>query len=170
MNDPPLSHAKGDLHFTFLDDLPLTSAAAEFARRRHVAQHRDSDGAPFIVHPLEVAFELHRSGYPDHVIAAAVLHDVLEDTDTDQPELQLRFGPEVCELVALVSDDPAIADEEERKDDIRDRSVRATATRSSSTPPTKSAKSESCVGSRPADCPSATPTQVTPLREVTTHA
>ncbi len=124
MNDPPLSHAKGDLHFTFLDDLPLTSAAAEFARRRHVAQHRDSDGAPFIVHPLEVAFELHRSGYPDHVIAAAVLHDVLEDTDTDQPELQLRFGPEVCELVALVSDDPAIADEEERKDDIRDR-VRA---------------------------------------------
>lgn len=67
---------------------------------------------------------LKRAGYPDHVVAAAVLHDVLEDTDAERSELALHFGRQVCELVALVSDDPEIADEEQRKDEVRQR-VRA---------------------------------------------
>ena len=64
------------------------------------------------MHPLEVASLLEREGYPDHVVAAAVLHDVLEDTDTQRSELTERFGTAVSDLVAAVSDDPAIADEE----------------------------------------------------------
>ena len=79
---------------------------------------------PFLVHPLEVASFIKRAGYPDHVVAAAVLHDVLEDTDAERSELALHFGRQVCELVALVSDDPEIADEEQRKDEVRQR-VRA---------------------------------------------
>ena len=63
--------------------------------------------------------------YPDHVIAAAVLHDVLEDTDAERSDLTARFGREVAELVELVSDDPAIDDEEQRKDDVRERVRRA---------------------------------------------
>jgi (p)ppGpp synthase/HD superfamily hydrolase len=51
---------------------------------------------------------LERSRYPDRVTAAAVLHDVLEDTDADRSDLTARFGPEVAELVVLVSDDPSI--------------------------------------------------------------
>jgi len=78
-----------------------------------------------VLHPLEVASLLARSGYPDYVITAAVLHDVLEDTDAERADLASRFGPEVCELVALVSDDPAIADEEGRKDEVRERVRRA---------------------------------------------
>ena len=58
-------------------------------------------------------------------MAAAVLHDVLEDTDAQRSQLQERFGEEVAALVAAVSDDPEITDEEERKDELRQR-VRAT--------------------------------------------
>jgi (p)ppGpp synthase/HD superfamily hydrolase len=59
------------------------------------------------------------------VVAAAVLHDVLEDTEAQRSDLEQRFGPEVAELVATVSDDPSIADTEARKDDIRERVRRA---------------------------------------------
>jgi (p)ppGpp synthase/HD superfamily hydrolase len=76
------------------------------------------------VHPAEVASLLARLGYPDDVVAAAVLHDVLEDTDARLAELRSRFGSRVAELVAVVSDDPAIADEDERKAVARER-VRA---------------------------------------------
>ncbi len=106
---------------SFFRELPLTQAAIEYARARHGDQRRAADGAPFLVHLLEVASLLERSGYPDHVVAAAVLHDVLEDTDTNTAELRSRFGAEVCELVAVVSDDPAIIDEEARKDAVLER-------------------------------------------------
>jgi (p)ppGpp synthase/HD superfamily hydrolase len=114
---------QGDL--SFVRELPLTQAALEFARTHHRGQRRDADGADFLVHPLEVASLLERSQYPDHVVAAAVLHDVLEDTDAELSELESRFGPEVAKLVALVSDDPGIEDEEEQKDEVRTRVQRA---------------------------------------------
>lgn len=74
-----------------------------------------------MLHLFEVASLLDRSGCPDRVVAAAILHDVLEDTDARRDDLVAEFGAEVGELVALVSDDPAIADEERRKDDVRER-------------------------------------------------
>jgi (p)ppGpp synthase/HD superfamily hydrolase len=110
---------------SFLQDLPLARDAVDFASERHAGQRREADGAEFILHPIEVAALLERSGYPDHVVAAAVLHDVLEDTDTERTDLESQFGPEVADLVALVSDDPAIEDEEQRKDDVRERVRRA---------------------------------------------
>jgi (p)ppGpp synthase/HD superfamily hydrolase len=114
--DPGLSFVRG---------LPLTQAAIEFARARHGDQRRGGDSASFLLHPLEVASLLARSRYPDHVVAAAVLHDVLEDTDAGPAELERRFGADVAELVKLVSDDPSIDEEEERKDDVRERVRRA---------------------------------------------
>jgi (p)ppGpp synthase/HD superfamily hydrolase len=110
---------------SFVQALPLTQAAIDYAQSRHGKQRRAADGAPFLVHLLEVASLLERSGYPDHVVASAVLHDVLEDTETDTVELYARFGSEVCNLVAVVSDDPAIADEEQRKDEVLERVRRA---------------------------------------------
>ena len=106
---------------SFARDLPLTQAAIAFARAHHGGQRRSSDGAPFLLHPLEVASLLELAEYPDRVIAAGVLHDVLEDTDVQSAELEQRFGPDVATLVALLSDDPAIADEEDRKADVRER-------------------------------------------------
>jgi (p)ppGpp synthase/HD superfamily hydrolase len=110
---------------SFAGDLPLTQAAIGFAREHHGAQRRQADGASFMVHLLEVASLLERSGYPDQVVAAAVLHDVLEDTDAQPSQLESRFGRPVAELVELVSDDLSIEDEEARKDDVRERVRRA---------------------------------------------
>jgi (p)ppGpp synthase/HD superfamily hydrolase len=110
---------------SFADRLPLTRAAVAFARERHSGQQRRADGAAFVVHPFEVASLLERSHYPDPVVAAGVLHDVLEDTDADREELEERFGLEVAELVCTVSDDPSIPDEEARKDEVRARVRRA---------------------------------------------
>ena len=110
---------------SFLHELPLARAAVEFAEERHAGQRRAGDGAEFVLHPLEVAALVQRSHYPDHVVAAAVLHDILENTDTERAELQARFGSDVAELVALLSDDPSIPDEERQKDDVRERVRRA---------------------------------------------
>lgn len=110
-----------DADLAFSRPLPLTRAAARFARQRHAGQRRAADGAAFLMHPLEVAALLEGAGAPDHVVAAGVLHDVLEDTDAERADLQAQFGPEVADLVALVSDDPAIEDEQQRKDDVRER-------------------------------------------------
>ena len=105
----------------FDDDLPLTQAAIEFASERHAGQRRRADEAPLVLHPIEAGSILERSGYPDHVIAAGVLHDVLEDTEAKRSELEEQFGPEIAELVATVSDDPSISDTEAQKDDVRER-------------------------------------------------
>lgn len=113
--------ATPDPELSFARDLPLTQAAISFAAEQHGAQRRDGDGAEFLAHPVEVAALLKRSGYGDEVVAAAVLHDVLEDTDAEAPDLEARFGRRVSELVAFVSDDPSIGDEEQRRAELRER-------------------------------------------------
>jgi (p)ppGpp synthase/HD superfamily hydrolase len=99
--------------------MPRTRAALAFAAQRHAGQRRDVDGAPFMMHPIEVASLLHEAGYPDEVVAAGVLHDVLEDTDAERSELARRFGMEVAELVAALTEDPSIPDRAERKAALR---------------------------------------------------
>src|SRR6201999_2152976 len=59
--------------------------------------------------------------YPDPVLAAALLHDVVEDSDTTVEELRAGFGEEIAGLVATLSDDESIASYRERKDEHRRR-------------------------------------------------
>jgi (p)ppGpp synthase/HD superfamily hydrolase len=103
---------------TDAEGLPQTRAAIEYARCIHAGQHR-SDGAPFVLHPLEVAALLKRVGAPDHVIAAGVLHDVIEKTDATAADLRERFGPEITNLVLAVSDNPDIRGYAARKAALR---------------------------------------------------
>jgi (p)ppGpp synthase/HD superfamily hydrolase len=103
----------------FVKQSPVTRDALAFANERHAGQTRDLDDAPFVTHPVEVACLLHEEGYSDEVVAAGVLHDVLEDTDAEPEELLSRFGHGVAELVAAVSDDPSIQDPAERKAALR---------------------------------------------------
>ncbi len=88
--------------------LPKTRAALEYAQRQHAGQRRSSDGAAFIEHPAEVGWLLYRAGAPDDVIAAGVLHDVLEKTPVDVGELKARFGTAVADLVSAVSEDEGV--------------------------------------------------------------
>ena len=101
--------------------LPIAQAALEFASTRHADQYREIDRAPFIAHPIEVGSLLHCDGQPDEVIAAGLLHDVLEKTATTSRQLRRRFGARIARLVELVSDDPSIGDYEKRKRQLRDR-------------------------------------------------
>jgi (p)ppGpp synthase/HD superfamily hydrolase len=93
----------------FVERSPLTRDALTFASEWH-------DG---VSHPVEVACLLHEAGYPDEVVAAGVLHDVLEDTDADRAELERRFGPVVAGLVEALTDDPDISDDAERRAVLR---------------------------------------------------
>ena len=99
--------------------LPSTGAALEYAELQHAGQCRSSDGAPFIQHPVEVGWLLYRAGAPDHVIAAGVLHDVLEKTDVSTAELRARFGPSIASLVEAVSEDDTIPGYRQRKAALR---------------------------------------------------
>ena len=105
--------------------LPITQAALPFASARHAGQYREIDHAPFIAHPIEVASLLRRDGQPDEVIAAGLLHDILEKTATTSAELRRRFGTRIALLVESVSDDPAITDYKPRKRQLRDRVAHA---------------------------------------------
>ena len=95
--------------------LPTTEAAVTFAEQMHAGQHRRADGAPFIVHLIEVATLFQRAGAPDHVIAAGVLHDVIEKTDVESSELTERFGQSIATLVLAVSEDKRITGYARRK-------------------------------------------------------
>ena len=104
----------------FVSELAVTRAAYEYAAALHAGQRRDSDFAPFILHPLEVAVLLHNRGFDDEVVAAGLLHDAIEDTDATADDLRGRFGDRVATLVTQLSDDPSIADRAERKRLLRD--------------------------------------------------
>ena len=76
--------------------------AYEFGARAHAGQHRVS-GEPFIHHPLEVARILSDMHMDHQTLTAAILHDVIEDTETVKDEIRRKFGKGVAELVDGVS-------------------------------------------------------------------
>ena len=85
----------------------LVLLAAEFAARKHRNQRRkDPDATPYINHPLALARLLWTEGrvHDPVVIAAALLHDTIEDTRTTRTELIRAFGREVADVVAEVTD------------------------------------------------------------------
>lgn len=98
----------------------LTRSARAFAARCHARQRRESDGAPFIEHPLEVARLLRDAGCSDVVVGAGLLHDVVEDTDVSVTELAARFGAAVADLVHAVSDRACVESYRLRKQVLRE--------------------------------------------------
>jgi (p)ppGpp synthase/HD superfamily hydrolase len=104
---------------TFSREFHLTNSAVEFARRFHRGQRRVSDRAPFILHPLEVASLLYSCGASDEVVAAGVLHDVVENTSVGFEQIDGEFGPRVAGLVAALTENAAIKSERARKAALR---------------------------------------------------
>ncbi len=80
------------------EDIESVKRAYEFARKAHSHQKRQS-GQPYIVHPLSVAKILADLGLDSQSIAAALLHDVVEDTPCTLKDLEREFGEEIAELV-----------------------------------------------------------------------
>lgn len=73
--------------------------AVEFAAKAHAGQTRKFSGEPYIVHPVAVARLAARFGLSEDAQVAAVLHDVVEDTEVSIEEVRDFFGPDVALMV-----------------------------------------------------------------------
>jgi len=88
-------------------DLKLLLRALDFAARKHRDQRRkDRAASPYINHPIALARVLTlEGGIADaNILAAALLHDTIEDTRTTHKELRAAFGPRVAKTVLEVTD------------------------------------------------------------------
>jgi myo-inositol-1(or 4)-monophosphatase len=86
-------------------DTQLLDRAIVFAVKAHAGTERRGKGFPYIVHPME-AMEIVATMTPDQeLLAAAALHDTVEDTDVTIEQIRAEFGDRIASLVAAESDD-----------------------------------------------------------------
>ena len=83
-------------------DTKLIMRAYEYAKKHHGDQKRKS-GEPYIIHPLQVAYILAGLELDAETISAALLHDVVEDTDVTHEDLVKDFGNTIAEMVEGVT-------------------------------------------------------------------
>ncbi|MFN4286646.1 MAG: HD domain-containing protein [Lacibacter sp.] len=84
--------------------MSIVVEALSFAAEHHKNQFRKGTRIPYLTHLLNVCAWLARRNYPDEVLAAALLHDVVEDTDATADMVQERFGPHVTAIVLGVTE------------------------------------------------------------------
>lgn len=102
-------------------DLSKIISSYEFAAKAHANQVRSS-GEPYITHPLAVSYILLELGMDTDTICAAMLHDVVEDTDTTLDEIKKLFGQDVAMLVDGVTKlgkIPLFTKEEQQAENVR---------------------------------------------------
>ena len=85
--------------------MELVSEAIAFAVKAHDGMRRKKSEAPYILHPMEAAVIVGTMTDDQNLIAAAALHDVVEDTDITIEEIEERFGRRVRELVEAETED-----------------------------------------------------------------
>jgi len=78
--------------------------AIEFAAAAHRGQYRKGSQIPYLMHPLSAARTVIDAGCAEHVVAAAILHDIIEDTPHTADDIRSRFGGRVAELVEACSE------------------------------------------------------------------
>ena len=74
-------------------DVKIIQKAYNYALEKHGTQLRKS-GEPYIIHPTNVAYTIAELGLDEQTICAALLHDVVEDTDVTDKDLRKEFGEE----------------------------------------------------------------------------
>lgn len=103
------------------NDLKLLLKALEFSARKHRNQRRkDIDASPYINHPISLADILCNEAHITdiNVICGALLHDTVEDTETEPEELESEFGKEITDIVMAVTDDQSLAKPERKQAQI----------------------------------------------------
>lgn len=111
-------------------DTSLLDRAIRFAVQAHAGTERRGKGFPYILHPMEAAAIVSTITPDQELLAAAMLHDVVEDTDVTVEQLRSEFGDRIADLVAAESDEvmdhlPASASWHARKQAAIDRLARA---------------------------------------------
>ena len=87
-------------------DTELLDRAIVFAVHAHAGTERRGKGFPYIVHPMEAVAIVATMTSDQELLAAAALHDTVEDTDTTVEQIRAAFGNRVAEIVAMESDEP----------------------------------------------------------------
>lgn len=85
-------------------DTSLLDRALVFAVRAHAGTERRGKGFPYIVHPLEAVEIVATMTRDQELLAAAALHDTVEDTDVTVEQIRAEFGERIASLVASESD------------------------------------------------------------------
>lgn len=100
--------------------MELFTKALKFASIKHQNQRRKQPGdIPYINHPIDVANILVEAGVKDHeILAAALLHDTIEDTNTTEEELEKEFGSHIKNIVLECTDNKALSKVERKKKQI----------------------------------------------------
>ena len=96
--------------------------ALKFAAEKHTLQRRKGyDKIPYINHPVKVVHLLHviASETDAELLAAAVLHDVLEDTSTSEQEMREAFGDRITNIVLEVTDDMTMSYEDRKRSQVK---------------------------------------------------
>ena len=93
----------------------IIERAAKLAVAAHDGQQRKEGGTPYIVHPIEVALILARQGFDETIQAAALVHDVVEDSAMANADVQAALGEEVATLVVPITHDDSLSWEEKKK-------------------------------------------------------
>ncbi|MEO5645061.1 MAG: HD domain-containing protein [Bacteroidia bacterium] len=91
-----------------------------FAASSHAGQFRKDGVTPYINHPIEVMHLLAHTGEvtDKEILMAAVLHDVIEDTDINGEEIAERFGQHVADIVLELTDDVLLTKEERKRQQL----------------------------------------------------
>ncbi len=97
----------------------LKPSLFEKALRIAVVAHKDmvrkGDGLPYILHPVAVAMKLEKYGFSQYIVAAGLVHDVLEDTDFPVAKFKKELGEKVYKIVLAVTHDDGLEWEQKKK-------------------------------------------------------
>ena len=91
----------------------LLDRAIIYAVKAHAGTERRGKGSPYIVHPLEAMSIVDTMTNDQELLAAAVLHDTIEDTSVTEEDLRAEFGERIASLVAMESDELPAGEKEE---------------------------------------------------------
>jgi (p)ppGpp synthase/HD superfamily hydrolase len=108
-----------------IETTPLARDAHDLLVSKHAGQRQKVNGRPYIEHPIAVASDVSQAGFGPELVAAALLHDIVEDSDTTVAELEDRFGGTVAGLVEAMTDTAEVEPYERRKALHRERIVAA---------------------------------------------
>jgi (p)ppGpp synthase/HD superfamily hydrolase len=97
--------------------------AYELLLSKHAGQRQKVNGHPYVEHPVLVASDLGRAGFEPELVAAALLHDIVEDSDMTVHELRERFGERVADLVDAMTDEAVDVQPYERRKDLHRKRV-----------------------------------------------
>lgn len=93
----------------------VVEKAIEVATQAHDRQYRKSSGVPYVSHPFMVGMILMKAGCPEELVAAGILHDVVEDTYMTLEDIRLEFGEQVAYIVEGCSEPNKALPWEDRK-------------------------------------------------------